>query len=283
MTGEATSLRDRLVRAAERIPGAPERTDFLELLAAADAFRIDDDVVSALAREVRIGSGPLEANLDLIRLSDRGAWFEFSDLPRRPWIGGAVEGARRPVEAGTLVCVDPDDDDSFLMMGAWDFSGSAGHGAALPGVHHSFAALRLSRDDLTAQAFKARCGFAGDESDAETRILENVQAYVPPGFGEELAIFTGVSTPIDREAMEDAAMRDAVSEAVFSLTVLLFLSSRGAKVSEPRSDGVRAVSLLRRPWDGISRRLMGDGFRREGASRRPRLAFRPALRRNARS
>ena len=278
------SLRERVLTAARRVRGAPERDHMLVLLRDAEGFRLEPAAARAVADALRAAPERVESNLDLVRLSGRGIWIEYPDAARRLPGVAPLPGSRHPVDVGVLVTVDPDDEDRFVILAAWDFAeadgfgdgDAAGMGRRGASVRHAYAAVALSRGDVSRHAYAARGGILGAPEGAPERMLGLVHAYIPPGFAAELHVATEAADDEARDAAETEAMRDAVSEATFALAALLFLSSRGADVARGPEGGLRTARLRAGALTPLGRYLFGDGFRREGDPRRPRLAFRPS-------
>lgn len=274
------SLRQRVLAASERVMGAPERAHFIQLLRRADGYRLDAAATAAVAAALRDAPDGVEANLDLIRLSADGIWVEFPDEARRIPGVPPLAGTRYPFEVGVLATVDPDDEDRFVLMTAWDFAPAADPGGRrAASVRHAYAPVAFSREDISRHSFAARVGALGRTEAAGVRMLGLAHAYLPAGLADELRLAAEAEGDDEVQGAEEEAMRDAVSEAAFGLAALLFLSSRGARVG---GDGdVRGTTLRRGPLTPVARALFGDNFRREGNPGSPRLAFRPAAQRAA--
>ncbi len=268
------SLRQRVLAASERVMGAPERAHFIQLLRRADGYRLDPAATAAVAAALRDAPEGVEANLDLIRLSADGIWVEFPDAARRVPGVAPLPGTRFPFDVGVLATVDPDDDDRFVLMTAWDFAPSANpDGRRAASVRHAYAPVAFSREDISRHSFAARADALGGPGHAAVRMLGLAHAYLPSGLADELRIAADAEGDEEVHDAEEEAMRDAVSEAAFGLAALLFLSSRGARLGG--EGDVRSAGLRRGALAPIARAVLGDNFRREGNPASPRLAFRP--------
>lgn len=270
------SLRQRVLAASERIVGAPERTHLLSLLRGADGYRLDFAAAREVALALRETPAGVERNLDLARLSGRGTWIEYPDAARRVDGVPPVPGTRYPHDVGVLVTVDPTEEDRFVVMAAWDFEdGTAGEGVrAAASVRHSYACVAFSRSDLSLHAYAARVGRAGPDEEAPLRMLGLAHAYVPGGFADEMSVTLDAYGDGEAEEAEEAAMRDAVSEASYGLAALLFLSSRGA-VRGAAGPDARPVALRRPAFPALARLVGRQGFVRSGKPANPRLGFSP--------
>lgn len=277
------SLRARLLATAGRLVGAGERDDFLKRVAMARGYRLSPDACAALTHALSKDPEGLEQNADLIRLPSEGLWVEFAEADRNlPFSNDPEGGRRRPLNVGVLIAPDPEDDDRFAIMAAWDFEPRFGvRPDAL--VRHGYGVVVFSMAALAEHSFLSRTGSLDTAKPALVRLLDLAIGYVPDGFHEEATVTSGID-PLDEasnQRLVASFLHDVAGEVPLALSVALLLSSRSFTVTDRERD-LPELGVV----DGIRHRLsgylLGKGFRRSGSTRSPGVRFAPTQRVKAR-
>lgn len=262
-------LADDVSGAMASVPGSPERSQIVELIASAERIYLEPDLCLAAAQTVFRAPGTIERNLGRLSLHQIGAlWIEYPHRARLTVAQGQtgpVHGAR-PEAVGCLIAADPENLDHVATFVCWKLPNGE--------IHHSYALLHW---DIGAFRTAGRAKLLGDG--VNERLMALAKATVPPGFLDEMEIWQRLPRN-DAEQFGKAVAAteaDALGEHMFLLSALLMLESSAVDLEEeeaPEPEGspaspVRRLARLSAnmpqalPWrgPGFSEPLFGGPLR----------------------